>query len=143
MIWKQNDFDLKTLNDLGRDTLGELIGIRFSEIGNNFLKATMPVDNRTRQPYGLLHGGASAALAETIGSVASSLCIDTDKQICVGVELNCNHIHGKKEGVVTATAEPLHIGGTLHVWDIRIRDEQEKLICVSRLTVAVLKKPIA
>ena len=100
----------------------------------------MPVNSKTHQPYGLLHGGASAALAETVGSVASSLVIDRTKQTCVGIEINCNHVRGIKEGIVTATASPLHLGATTHVWDIRITDEKEKLICVSRLTVAVLKK---
>ncbi len=140
-MWKESKKTLESLNKLTANNMGEVLGIEFTEIGERHLKATMPVDNRTTQPYGLLHGGASAALAETIGSVASSLCIDTEKQICVGIEINCNHIRGKKEGVVTATAEPFHIGATTHVWDIRIRDERDKLICVSRLTVAILKKP--
>ncbi len=139
-IWK-NHATLDELNELSKDTMSEILGILFVEITTNQLKAAMPVDIRTRQPYGLLHGGASAALAETIGSVASSLCIDREKQICVGIEINCNHLRGKKDGIVTATAEPLHLGATTHVWDIRIRDEKEKLVCVSRLTMAILKKP--
>ena len=105
--------------------MGEFLDMKFTEIGDDYLCITMPVDNRTKQPYGLLHGGASAALAETIGSVASSLCINPDKQICVGIEINCNHIRGKKDGVVTAIAKPLHIGATTHVWDIKINDERE------------------
>ena len=121
-IWK-NHATLDELNELSKDTMSEILGILFVEITTNQLKAAMPVDIRTRQPYGLLHGGASAALAETIGSVASSLCIDREKQICVGIEINCNHLRGKKDGIVTATAEPLHLGATTHVWDIRIRDE--------------------
>lgn len=140
-IWKSYGATVADLNQLSKGTMAEVLDITFTEIGDNYLKASMPVDNRTRQPYGLLHGGASAALAETIGSVASSLCIDTKKQICVGIEINCNHIRGKKDGLVTATAEALHIGSTTHVWDIKIRDEREKLVCVSRLTVAILKKP--
>lgn len=116
------------------------LDISFTEIGDNYLKAQMPVNDNSRQPYGLLHGGASAALAETIGSVASSLCIDKERYICVGIEINCNHIRGKKDGMVTATATPLHIGASTHVWDIKIHDERDKLICVSRLTVAILKK---
>ena len=127
------------LNAACKNTMAEAIGIRFTEIGSNFIRAEMPVDHRTHQPYGLLHGGASAALAESVGSVASALLIRED-QICVGIELNCNHIRGKREGMVVATAEPLHIGATTHVWDIKIRDEAERLICVSRLTVAVLAK---
>jgi 1,4-dihydroxy-2-naphthoyl-CoA hydrolase len=141
IIWKKSQMDIQSINALSKQTMAEILEIKFTEIGNDFIKATMPVNHKTHQPYGLLHGGASAALAETIGSVASALCIDTDTQICVGIEINCNHIRGKKDGVVTATASPLHIGNTTHVWDIRIKDEQEKLICVSRLTVAVLKKP--
>lgn len=128
------------LNALCSKTLAEAIGIIFTEVGDNHIKATMPVNENTHQPYGLLHGGASAALAETVGSVASSLCINNEQQICVGIELNCNHIRGKKDGMVTATAEPLHLGQSTHVWDIKIRDEREKLVCVSRLTVAILKK---
>lgn len=139
-IWKNDEATVESLNQLSQKTMATWMDLRFTEIGDDFLKATMPVDDRTRQPYGLLHGGASAALAETIGSVASSLCIDREKQICVGIEINCNHIRGKRDGVVTATAKPLHLGNTSHVWDIRIQDEEERLICVSRLTVAVLQK---
>lgn len=139
-IWKEKHASLETLNSLSKNTMGQMLNIKFTEIGYDYLVATMPVDNNTRQPYGLLHGGASAALAETIGSVASMLCIDTDKQICVGIEINCNHVRGKKEGIVTAKASPLHIGATMHVWDIKITDERGKLVCISRLTVSVLKK---
>lgn len=138
-IWFE-DCSLEMLNARSKDTMGEVLDMRFTEIGDDYLCMTMPVDNRTKQPYGLLHGGASAALAETIGSVASSLCINPEKQICVGIEINCNHIRGKKDGFVTAIAKPLHIGATTHVWDIKINDERGKLVCVSRLTVAILKK---
>jgi 1,4-dihydroxy-2-naphthoyl-CoA hydrolase len=138
-IWFE-DCSLEMLNARNKDTMGEVLDMRFTEIGDDYLCMTMPVDNRTKQPYGLLHGGASAALAETIGSVASSLCINPEKQICVGIEINCNHIRGKKDGIVTAIAKPLHIGATTHVWDIKINDERGKLVCVSRLTVAILKK---
>ena len=139
-IWNYPSTTVAELNSLSKNTLAALIEIRFTEIGDNFLRATMPVGPDTHQPLGLLHGGASAALAETVGSVASSLLIDRTKQICVGIEINCNHVHAKRAGIVTATAEPLHTGSTIHVWDIRIRDENEKLICVSRLTVSILKK---
>lgn len=139
-IWKQYNVTTKVLNDLSQKTMAETLDIRFTEIGERHLKATMPVDHRTHQPYGLLHGGASASLAETIGSVASWMCIDPETHIAVGIEINCNHVRGKKSGLVTATAEPLHIGATTHVWDIRIRDEKEKLVCISRLTMAILKK---
>jgi len=140
-IWKKEVQNLESLNALSKQTLAHFLEMKFIEIGTDFLKMQMPVTEKTHQPYGLLHGGASAALAETVGSVASSLCIDTDKQICVGMEINCNHIRSVKKGMVYATARPLHIGATTHVWDIKIMDEREKLVCVSRLTVAVLNKP--
>lgn len=139
-IWREENITPEKLNLLSINTMAETLNIRFTEVGVNFLKASMPVSAITHQPYGLLHGGASAALAETVGSVASSLCIDKEKQVCVGMEINCNHVRPKRSGEVMATAEPLHIGATTHIWDIRIRDEQEKLVCVSRLTVAILKK---
>jgi len=139
-IWKNNNVTLETLNKLSKNTMAGFLDISFTEIGDDYIKATMPVNSKTHQPYGLLHGGASAVLAETVGSTASMLCIDTEKQICVGIEINCNHIRGKKDGIVTASVQQLHIGATTHVWDIKIRDEKEKLICVSRLTVAILKK---
>lgn len=137
MIWRQSITDISVLNALGKNTIGELIGIVFTEIGDDFIKATMPVDHRTKQPFGLLHGGASCVLAETLGSVASALVVDPLKQKCVGLEINANHIRVVRDGVVTATAKPLHLGATTHVWDIRITDAQERLVCVSRLTVAV------
>jgi 1,4-dihydroxy-2-naphthoyl-CoA hydrolase len=139
-IWKSKITDILALNGLSKNTMAEWLGIQFTEIGANYIKAEMPVTEKTHQPYGLLHGGASAALAETLGSVASWLVIDAERQICVGMEINCNHVRGKKNGIVTGTAEPLHLGANTHVWDIKIRDEHEKLICVSRLTVAILKK---
>ena len=101
----------------------------------------MPVDHRTHQPYGLLHGGASCVLAETLGSIASAKVIDPEKFICVGIEINANHIRSVRSGLVTGITTPIHIGATTHVWDIKIFDEREKLICISRLTVAILKKP--
>jgi 1,4-dihydroxy-2-naphthoyl-CoA hydrolase len=124
----------------GKNTLGEHLGMQFTEVGDNYLKATMPVDKRTHQPYGLLHGGASVALAETIGSVASALIINPEKMMCVGLEINANHVRGVSEGLVTGIATPLHLGGSTHVWDIKIYDDNERLVCVSRLTVAILKK---
>ena len=141
IIWKNGLRAPAELNSLSVDTMAEILEIRFTDTGDDYLEATMPVNNNTRQPYGLLHGGASAALAETVGSVAASLCIDIEKYICVGLEINCNHIRGKKDGTVTARATPLHIGASTHVWDIKIRDERDKLVCVSRLTMAILKKP--
>jgi len=120
--------------------MSEFIGIEWTEIGDDYLKARMPVDHRTSQPYGLLHGGASCTLAETIGSVASHLVADNTKFFCVGLEINANHIRSAKNGFVTGIATPLHLGSSTHVWDIKLFDENEKLVCVSRLTVAVLMR---
>lgn len=139
-IWKQKDISLEQLNKTCKGTMGEALAMNFTAIEDDFLRIQMPVNANTIQPYGLLHGGASAALAETAGSIASALCIDSEKQICVGIEINCNHIRGVRTGFVTATARPLHLGATTHVWDIKITNEQDKLVCISRLTVAILKK---
>lgn len=140
VIWHKKDLALKDFESLGKNTMGDHIGIRFSELGENYLKATMPVDERTKQPYGLLHGGASVALAETLGSVASALVIDTENFICVGQEINANHLRGVRNGYVTGVTHPIHLGASSHVWEIKIYDEAEKLVCISRLTVAILKK---
>ena len=139
-IWFDPSVTVAQINALGKNTMGEFLGIEVTERGENFLKAQMPVNERTRQPYGLLHGGASAVLAETLGSVASALVIDPSQFICVGLEINCNHVRGVREGHVYGTVLPLHIGGMTHVWDIRIVDSGEKLVCVSRLTVSILHK---
>jgi 1,4-dihydroxy-2-naphthoyl-CoA hydrolase len=139
-IWFKKDINIEKLNQFAANTLNDLIGIKFIEVGENYLKATMPVDNRTRQAYGLLHGGASATLAETVGSVGSVMVVDPEQYICVGVEINANHIRGVREGFVTATAIPLHLGISSHVWEIKIIDQNEKLVCASRLTVYVKKK---
>jgi 1,4-dihydroxy-2-naphthoyl-CoA hydrolase len=139
-IWFDPSVTVSQLQVLTHNTMGAHLGMEFTEIGENFLKARMPVDERTRQPYGLLHGGASAALAETLGSVASAHVIDLKHYYCVGLEINANHIRSAREGFVYGTATPLHLGKTTHVWDIRIHDEREKLVCVSRLTVAILKQ---
>lgn len=121
-------------------TMGNHLGMEWKEIGSDYLKISMPVDDRTRQPYGILHGGASCALAETVGSVASYFVIDHEHFICVGLDINANHVRSVREGTVTGTARPLHLGATTHVWDIKIQDEKERLVCISRLTVAILKK---
>ena len=139
-IWFKKDVSITDFAHWGKDTMGEYLEMKFTEIGEDFLKATMPVDHRTHQPYGLLHGGASAALAETLGSVASALVIDNEKFICVGIEINANHIRSVRSGLVIGTCTPLHLGSTTHVWDIRIYDENNKMICISRLTVAILKR---
>ena len=140
-IWFNKALTLPQLTPLGRDTMGEHLGMEWVALGDDYIKMRMPVDERTRQPYGILHGGASCALAETVGSIASHLVIDTDKFICVGLDINANHVRSARQGFVTATCTPLHIGSSTHVWDIKIHDENEKLICISRLTVAILKKP--
>ncbi|MDG2517546.1 hotdog fold thioesterase [Lysobacter soli] len=132
--------DLATLNALSRNTAMEPLGIMFTEAGHDFIRATMPVDERTRQPYGLLHGGASVLLAETLGSSAGMLCVGED-EACVGIEINANHLRGVREGTVTGTARPLHVGGRTQVWEIRIEDERHRLVCVSRITLAVIARP--
>jgi 1,4-dihydroxy-2-naphthoyl-CoA hydrolase len=139
-IWFNKSLSLLHLNPLGPKTMGELLGMEWVEIGDDHLVMRMPVDDRTKQPYGLLHGGASCALAETIGSMASHFVIDPEKFICVGLEINANHVRSATKGFVTATCTPLHIGATTHVWDIKIHDDRKKLVCISRLTVAILKK---
>ncbi|MFA6058275.1 MAG: PaaI family thioesterase [Taibaiella sp.] len=139
-IWYKNDYTLSELNDMGNNTMAQTLGMEFIEIGEDYLKLKMPVNQHTHQPYGILHGGASAALAETVGSVASSMCINNEKQVCVGMEINCNHVRPKRDGNIVATALPLHLGATSHIWDIRITDENNKLVCISRLTMAILKK---
>jgi 1,4-dihydroxy-2-naphthoyl-CoA hydrolase len=139
-IWFKKDLSVNDLNPLGKGTMAEHLGIAFTEIGPNYMKASMPVDHRTRQPYGLLHGGASVTLAETIGSVAAAMVVDQEQYNCVGLEINANHIRSAREGIVTGLASPLHIGGSTQVWEIKITDEKDKLICVSRITVAVIKK---
>jgi 1,4-dihydroxy-2-naphthoyl-CoA hydrolase len=140
IIWHKKDLSLADFEGLGKGTMGDHIAIRFSEVGDNYLKATMPVDHRTIQPYGLLHGGASVALAETLGSVAAAMVIDPEKFICVGQEINANHLRGVRKGIVTGITTPIHIGGSSHVWEIKIYDESEKLVCISRITVAILAK---
>ena len=139
-IWYKKDLVVDDILHFGKDTMSEYIGIQWVEIGDDFIKAKMPVDHRTNQPYGLMHGGASCVLAETLGSVASAMVIDHSKFYCVGIEINANHIRGTREGFVTGNCTPLHLGNSTHVLDIKIYDESEKLICVSRLTVAILKR---
>ena len=129
---------LDELNRLSRGTLIEHLGIVFTGAGEDWLQATMPVDERTRQPYGLLHGGASVVLAETLGSSAGNLCVDTASQVGVGLEINANHLRAARTGVVTGTARALHVGRTTQVWEIRIENEAGKPVCISRLTLAVV-----
>ena len=133
----RRDASVDRLNALSRGTAMEPLGIVFSEIGHDFVRGTMPVDERTRQPYGLLHGGASVLLAETLGSSAGNLCVPEAK-VCVGIEINANHVRAARSGVVTGTARPVHVGGRTQVWEIRIEDEAGELVCISRLTLAVV-----
>ena len=130
---------LEQLNASSRNTAMEPLGIVFTEIGPDYLRATMPVDARTHQPYGLLHGGASVLLAETLGSSAGMMAVDEGQGV-VGIEINANHLRGVRTGIVTGTARPLHIGARTQVWDIRIEDESARLVCISRLTVAVIAR---
>jgi 1,4-dihydroxy-2-naphthoyl-CoA hydrolase len=140
MIWKQ-EFTLEGINQICQDTMVSHLGIRFTAFGDDYLQATMPVDHRTVQPARLLHGGASVALAETIGSVASQLCIpNIETHMAVGVEVNANYLRLARSGVVTGKVTPLRIGRKLQVWQIRVTDEKERLICVSRLTIAVVER---
>ncbi len=136
-IWFR-DYTLENLNGMSEGTILEILGIQFTEIGPDSLKATMPVERRTFQPSGLLHGGASVVLAESLGSTASFLCVDHDTFTCVGIEVNANHIRAVRSGLVTGVASPLHIGRTTHVWETKIFDDREKLVSVGRLTVAIL-----
>ncbi len=138
-IWRLEP-TLEEIQEKARNTLSEYIGIQFTEVGPDFLRATMPVNPHTHQPTGVLHGGASVALAETVGSVAANLCVDQATHLCMGQEINANHLRPVASGIVTATARPYHIGGRSHVWHIEIRDEGDKLVCVSRLTVAVITR---
>jgi len=138
-IWK-TAVTLEQLQEGTRNTLSEHLGIRYTEVGSDYLRATMPVDARTHQPAGILHGGASVALAESVGSVGANLCVDMKTQVCVGQEINANHLRPIGSGLVTATARPYHVGSRSQVWHVEITDEQGKLVCVSRLTMAVLTR---
>ena len=137
-IWRKLQ-TLETLNSLGAGTMARPLGIVFTEIGEDFIRGTMPVDDRTRQPLGLLHGGASVALAETLGSTGANLCVD-DSLVCLGQEINANHVRSARSGIVTGTARPLHVGGRSQVWGIDIVDESGALVCISRLTMAVIPR---
>lgn len=133
-------FTLEDVNRRGENTLASHLGIEFTAVGEDYLEATMPVDHRTKQPLGLLHGGASVALAETLASVAASLNVDPDKQYIVGLEINANHIRAVKEGSVTGRVRALHLGRTTQVWEVQIFNPEGKLCCVSRMTAAVLDR---
>lgn len=138
-IWK-SPVSLERLNALNRGTMLEAIGIVFTEIGDDYLRAKMPVDARTQQPYGLLHGGASVALAESLGSTGGMMMVDTTRDMVVGIEINANHLRAVKSATVTGTARALHVGRSTQVWEIRIEDERQRLTCISRLTLAAVPK---
>jgi 1,4-dihydroxy-2-naphthoyl-CoA hydrolase len=139
-VWLNKELKISDFEKLGNGTMSEYIGIEWVEVGDNYLKARMPVDHRTMQPYGLLHGGASCVLAETIGSVGSAMVVDHSKFVCVGLEINANHVRSARDGFVTGIATALHLGSNTHVWDIKIYDDIQKLVCVSRLTVAIIPR---
>jgi len=138
-IWLQ-PFTVDDLNKYQQQTLVTHLGIRYTEVGEDYLKAVMPVDARTKQPAGILHGGASVALAETLGSTGANLMVDRQQKLCVGLDINANHVRAMRSGQVTGTARPLHIGKTTQVWEIKITNDEEKLVCVSRITLAVLDR---
>jgi 1,4-dihydroxy-2-naphthoyl-CoA hydrolase len=130
----------ESLNKLSANTMVSHLGIEFTVVGDDFIEAKMPVDARTQQPLGLLHGGASVTLAETLGSVAATCCVDHESQYCVGLDINANHVKSAKNGYVFGTTRPIHIGKRTQVWEIRIVNEQKELICISRITMAVIDK---
>lgn len=131
---------LEAINSMNDGCMLEHVGIEFTEVGHNYLKAKMPVDKRTKQPMGLLHGGASVVLAESLGSIAAILTIDMTKQSAVGLEINANHIRSAKSGFVYGCVKPIHVGRTTQVWGIEITNEEGKTVCISRITIAILDK---
>lgn len=128
------------LNDFSKGCMVEHVGIKFTEVGTDYIKAEMPVSHKTTQPFGLLHGGASVVLAETLGSVAASVIVTPLGKMAVGLEISANHVRGVSEGMVIGTARPVHIGRSTHLWEIRISDDKENLICLSKITMAILDK---
>lgn len=139
MIWFKK-YDDSIMRGMGMGTMMEHLDIQITEIGDDFISGTMPVDHRTKQPAGLLHGGASVVLAETLGSIAAFLVVDPELYTCVGLDINANHLRAVKEGKVIGTARPIHLGATTHVWSIEIKDENGRMVCISRLTMAVLQR---
>jgi 1,4-dihydroxy-2-naphthoyl-CoA hydrolase len=138
-IWKM-PITKELLIQRSKSTFAEFIGVEFTEIGDDYLKATLPVDHRTKQPLGLLNGGVSAALAETVSSTAANYCVDQKVSYCVGLDINANHLRPAVSGFVTAIAKPLHLGAKTQVWEIRIENEEGKLVCISRMTMAVVSR---
>jgi 1,4-dihydroxy-2-naphthoyl-CoA hydrolase len=138
-IW-QSPRSIEDLNANRHGTLIGHLGISFTEIGDDFIRGTMPVDTRTVQPYGLLHGGASVALAETLGSMGAAMCVNTEEYQVVGQEINANHVRAARSGLVMGTARAVHLGGRTHVWSIDIVNDAQKLVCISRITMAVIRR---
>ena len=134
----KNNFTLEQVNEFSKNSMLGYLGIEITEIGDDFIKAKMPVDHRTKQPMGLLHGGASVVLAESLGSFGATLTVDPKKQYCVGLEINANHIKSAKSGFVEGIARPAHLGKKTQVWEIKITNEDNQLVCISRITMAVL-----
>lgn len=130
----------ETLNQMGENTLVQHLGIQITEVGHDFIKAKMPVDNRTKQPLGLLHGGASVVLAETLGSIGATCTVNMKEQYCVGLEINANHVKSARQGYVYGITRPVHLGKRTQIWEIKITNDQQELVCISRITMAVIDK---
>ena len=139
MVWKDK-WSLEKLNSVHKNTMQEVLGIEFLEVGDDFIKARMPVNEKTKQPMGLLHGGANVTLAESLGSIASVMCIDIEKQTVVGLEINANHLRAVRDGFVTGIAKPIHLGRSTQVWEIKIFNDAGQLSCISRITNAILER---
>ena len=139
-LWK-NPTTLEALNRNNKNTINESLGIEFTEIGEDFISAKMAADTRTFQPTGIIHGGAYVVLAESLGSVASNLCLDLNKEYSVGLDVNSNHLRSTNSGWVSGTARPIHIGKSTHVWEIKISNEEGKLVNITRLTMIVISRP--
>lgn len=140
-IWRM-DVDLKIVTERAQNTMSENLGIEFVEMGDDYLAARMPIDHRTKQPMGIMHGGASCVLAETVGSTAAQFCVDYTKFYCVGLDINTNHIRSVRDGYVIGIAKPFHLGKSTQVWGIEIKNAEGKLISINRLTMAVLERSL-
>lgn len=140
VIWFDKDLSIDKIGVLKDYTLGHHLGFEWVELGPDFLKMSMPVDHRTIQPFGILHGGASCALAETLGSLGAYFTLDGSIETAVGLDINANHVRAVRDGIVVGTAKPMHIGKSTQVWEILIHDEKERLVCISRITMAILKR---
>lgn len=139
-IWFNKKISVEELNLRGKNTMSEFLGIQFTEVGDDFLTATMPVNERTKQPIGILHGGANVVLAETVASTAANAVVDLSKFYCVGLEINANHIRSVRDGIITAITKPIHLGRTTQIWEIYLFNEEGKKTCISRMTASVLSR---